>query len=484
MASGLLITRNRNRVYLNKTNIKIIILIFLLLILNTLYLKSNFWNSMERTNDINAPVLKATEATSADFYEVEQNNNLEELPCFVFRAEYEKERISFDGYEYPRVITAYHDESFDFECFSQLNFTKRIFLWNNFSPFIMKKFGLGGRELFEKYRCPITNCEVTKDLNKLAKSDYVLFHIHDSIDDKNHLKDFVDKYLTNRPRTQRWVYANFETPIQKPLRHLSVLNGFFNLTATYLRDSDFNSIYQGDSRIRWVQKSKDFDINKNEYHSDKKKFAAIILNDCNSKDTVNKYISLLKEHIQIDVYGKCGIPFPVKNDTLSNSNYIFEYIGSNYKYFLSFENSFCKDYISEKFFRIIRYNSLPVVLGSGDYSYHIPKSAYVNALDFRTPKKLAEYLIFLDKNKPEFNSYFRWKQFAELMYYPHSEAFENEISLVNLFCELCMHLNLELFFGVKQKVINNLEDFNNKKSCYQPTFNKDGSFKLKNINQM
>ncbi len=43
----------------------------------------------------------------------------------------------------------------------------------------------------------------------------------------------------------------------------------------------------------------------------------------------------------------------------------------NISFFFAFENSLCIDYVSEKFFHIIKFNIIPVVLGSGNYNYYV-----------------------------------------------------------------------------------------------------------------
>ena len=44
-------------------------------------------------------------------------------------------------------------------------------------------------------------------------------------------------------------------------------------------------------------------------------------------------------------------------------------INNNYYFYLAFENSLCDEYITEKFFRTLNYNTVPVVMGGPRYIY-------------------------------------------------------------------------------------------------------------------
>jgi hypothetical protein len=63
--------------------------------------------------------------------------------------------------------------------------------------------------------------------------------------------------------------------------------------------------------------------------------------------------------LKIDIYGKCGdlkVPKKHENDT-QDSGYL---IVKKYKFYLSFENSLCTEYITEKFFNAMEYGAIPI----------------------------------------------------------------------------------------------------------------------------
>lgn len=63
---------------------------------------------------------------------------------------------------------------------------------------------------------------------------------------------------------------------------------------------------------------------------------------------------------QVDIYGSCG-SFKCSRNI---PNKCFEILNRDYKFYLAFENSNCKDYITEKFFvNALNRNILPIVMG-------------------------------------------------------------------------------------------------------------------------
>ena len=92
----------------------------------------------------------------------------------------------------------------------------------------------------------------------------------------------------------------------------------------------------------------------------------------------------------------------------------------------------------------------------------IPKSGYIDALDFYSPKDLADYLIYLDQNKTAYNSYFKWKKYISAL----NSKFHGFMS--NL-CNMCIYLQLENFFGIKSSRIDDVATYwGLKENCKEP----------------
>ena len=85
---------------------------------------------------------------------------------------------------------------------------------------------------------------------------------------------------------------------------------------------------------------------------------------------------------------------------------------------------------------------------------------FINALDFASPKHLADYLLYLDKNLTAYNSYFKWKKHV---------SFRSQVTFAPL-CDMCIQLQLETFYGlIKPKVVHGLGEYWSRKgSCRNP----------------
>ncbi|RXG55898.1 Fatty-acid amide hydrolase 2 [Armadillidium vulgare] len=184
----------------------------------------------------------------------------------------------------------------------------------------------------------------------------------------------------------------------------------------------------------------------------KSKIAAWFVSNCKAFSERELYVQQLQKYIQVDVYGNCGS----LKCSRKKGKECYKMLERKYKFYLSYENSLCTDYITEKFFRALNYYIVPVVLGSGNYDFVAPPHSFIDVRDFRSELELAKYLLYLDKNHTAYMEYFRWKQ----DYFALDDM--SWFSFAINFCGLCEKLHIDS----RPKVYQNLEEwFINKAKC-------------------
>ena len=225
-------------------------------------------------------------------------------------------------------------------------------------------------------------------------------------------------YVASRSQHQLFVMVSDESPQWRFSGYkLPFYNDFFNLTMTYRRDSDIDWPYGTietlpgapftDEEVAQARRN----VTRN-YAQGKTKLAVWFVSHCKTDSRREFYVHVLKQRSRIDIFGKCGKPF-CPFDQLGEC---YSKIETDYKFYLSFENSLCRDYITEKFFNLLDRNIVPIVYGAGNYEAIAPPHSYIDALKY-TPNKLAEYLDLLDKNDTLYNEYFWWKPFYKSVFH-------------------------------------------------------------------
>ena len=57
----------------------------------------------------------------------------------------------------------------------------------------------------------------------------------------------------------------------------------------------------------------------------------------------------------------------------------------DYKFYLAFENSICRDYVTEKFYNALLFSTVPVVYGGADYeSIGAPHNSFIDVRNFHS----------------------------------------------------------------------------------------------------
>lgn len=142
---------------------------------------------------------------------------------------------------------------------------------------------------------------------------------------------------------------------------------------------------------------------------------AWFVSNCKTTSRREDYVQSLIETVPVDVFGRCG-PYHCHPP---QSPKCYQTIAREYRFYLSFENSICLDYLTEKIYNILNYDIIPIVMGGSNYTSFIPDGSFINALDFEDPSQLGQYLIYLAKNPKEYNRYFEWKKYYEPAPYVH-----------------------------------------------------------------
>ena len=265
---------------------------------------------------------------------------------------------------------------------------KLILPWNLYYGSSFYNMGTSGISEF----CPHSQCYVSTDKSLLFKADAVIFHMWPA-----------DKWTapTFRLPHQKYVFLLNESPARHDYQ-FDKFDNFFNLTMTYRLDSDIPFLYGSKHKRRPSNNYEPFILKT---LKTKTKPVVWVVSHCQTDSKREEYVKELSKHIEVDIYGHCG------NLTCrpARSNKCYNHFGHNYKFVLSFENSICKDYITEKVYEAIRGDIVPVVFGGADYKNLLPPNSYINVADFETPKHLADYLLGLHHNDAEYLKFFEWK---------------------------------------------------------------------------
>lgn len=278
---------------------------------------------------------------------------------------------------------------------------KTILLW---TPFFGKKDWLPEDKLNCSYPGLVgfhgmLPCRISSDRSDLSKSDLIIMHAND-------MESWFDLPKT-RSANQRWLFYSQESPKHTHLE-LDNFTSLFNYTAVMKRDADYVIRHGGIvPKAKPMRKTK-FIRHIAKIMASKKHLVAARISNCAPKKRLN-YITQLQKHVDVDFYGLCGHKKCPKSKEECNGSRM-----AAYKFYLAFENSNCRDYITEKFWLPLHHwNSVPIVMGGAgpeDYKRVAPPHSYINVVDFASPQKLAEYLQLLDKNQTMYEQYFHWRR--------------------------------------------------------------------------
>lgn len=282
----------------------------------------------------------------------------------------------------------------------------------------------------DKCGLPYT-CRFTHDRAQLSNTSVVVFHASD-MNDKNDIPPMKEN--------RAWVYHNAEAPKNQP----DIIDKM-QYSMTYRLDSDFPWGYlEKDYLLQQMQKP----LDKQRYK--RKTPVAWIVSNCKASNYRHHYARELSKWIDVDIYGHC-----MNNQDFPDNTTTIDLI-SQYHFYLSFENSNCKDYVTEKLSNTYVAGTIPIVDGPSDYGPFIPNPHSIIRVDqFQNPKQLANYLERVLAEKDLYESYFDYREKGL------SDRFKSTLdSFEQGKCDLCKlayerHSNISLYYPGKKIYLDN-----------------------------
>jgi len=282
----------------------------------------------------------------------------------------------------------------------------------------------GGVEC-DGYDTPIkTIVHTAKHLEEEAeKADFWIFHCMDMDDEHNLLPD--GKWGKLRKPWSIWVwFCEEKDPYQ--------LSYLMNMTMTMRLESDIVMSYVNSDREMpdvlgeaWNEFGPTPMVPFEKRGSENP--VLWMAHNCQELDNKNgasgnmlnnrtEYVRDLMEHVGVDSLGGC---LNTKTDKkLSDRSQGLmvsmgreaKYFGNKYKFYLSFENSNCRGYVSEKLPKAFIWNLVPIVGGPDDWKRFIPtETSAISTEDFPTAQALGEFIKKVAANETLYNQYHSWR---------------------------------------------------------------------------
>ncbi|KYN00344.1 PREDICTED: alpha-(1,3)-fucosyltransferase 7-like [Cyphomyrmex costatus] len=294
-------------------------------------------------------------------------------------------------------------------------------------------------------QCSVQNCILSYDERDLHRADAVVFHLHFTRNSSE---------LPTRSRMdQRWIFLTDESPFHTFLygpQRLSNYDGLFNWSMSYRMDSDVPVPYGRTIRISGNFPAKHWNTN---VRTSKTKLVVIMGSNCGGRNERWSYVKALKLslHGDLDVIGKCLDG----NRTICPGHFDRDCAAlESYKFYLSLENSNCREYLTEKvFWNAYRKFAVPIIMGASrqDCRRLLPPRSFLHVDDFADANALADYIRYLDRDDERYLEYHEWRDHFRVI---NEHGYFGSVS--RHYCRICEALH---YNPAVPKVYTSLEHF-------------------------
>ncbi|XGW07754.1 hypothetical protein V3C99_010697 [Haemonchus contortus] len=262
--------------------------------------------------------------------------------------------------------------------------------------------------------CPDWNCKLINDLREIKKAHAIVMY-------SDYRSRRNDQYL---------VFYSQEAPTSiAGITEESARNAAFNMSIGYRQDSPLASPYGYTVKLANESRRTFSTLNMSAING-KTLGAAWFVTNCITPSSRESYVRNLKTYFPVDIYGECsGID-------CQHNGFCEKMLDEDYHFYLSFENSVCEDYITEKLWKHgYMHDVVPIVLKRSIVEPYVPPYSFIAVDDFRTAKDLAKYLHYLMDNKTAYLEYFEWRLNYQVVFLDGVE--HNELERPWGFCQLC-----------------------------------------------
>jgi alpha-1,3-fucosyltransferase 10 len=269
--------------------------------------------------------------------------------------------------------------------------------------------------------CPV-KCELTTNKSRVGEASAVVIHGRDT----------DEMPTSSNHHTIPWIFHVNESPVYTTAFHDENIMRKFSYFATYRLDSDFP--------CPQFLKPK---LTKPVPFAQKTRLSVAIYSHC--EDTRTLYLHRLMKYMQVDSYGKCLQNKAKIAKRKSGNNDHLQAVMAKYKFTFIFPNSDCDYYMTEKIYNALSSGSVPVWMGTDTIDEVLQwgnlKYSVIKVRDFKSPRQLANYLLWLSQNEMEYNRFLKWKY--EGFNFP-KEYYDSNIGVWwekgPLYCRVCMKL--------------------------------------------
>lgn len=249
---------------------------------------------------------------------------------------------------------------------------KYILRWSKAFSHYSSSIFRAGQYAFLMKNCTEIKCFITENKALLGDSrhfDAIMFDV----------ENYWDEYPRQRSEHQKYVFVASESAANYPVCG-KYFDNFFNWTWSYKLTSDIRwsfvtvldkkgNVVGPKENMTWMEDMKPISDDVKGIINNKKRFAAWFVSHCSAisgRDNVtNNLVKALKKYnLTVDIYGWCG-NLSCSRDQQADC---LELLKKEYYFYLSFENSFSEDYVTEKILNPLQNYVVPVVLGGADYS--------------------------------------------------------------------------------------------------------------------